>query len=66
MNHLTIYKVSISIFIIVCLYLIQLSSKSEYWSNYTSALWIVFMAICVGMYFIGKYQKRDTSNKDDK
>ena len=66
MDYLTIYRVLISVFIIVCLYLIQLSSKSEYWSNYSSALWIIFMAICAGIYWLGKLQKRDMSNKDNK
>ena len=64
-KSLTIYKILISLFIIGCLYLIQLSSQSVFWNNYTSFLWIIFMLVCVGLYLFNKYQKNNNSNKED-
>ena len=65
-KYLTIYKILISLFIIVGLYLIQLSSRSVFWNNYTSFLWIAFMIICAGLYWFNKYQRNHNSNQDNK
>ena len=48
-------------FIIGCLYIIQLSSQSEKYSGYTSALWIAFMFLCLGLYWL---RKKININKD--
>ena len=50
-------------FIIGCLYIIQLSSHSEKYSGYTSALWIafMFMFLCLGLYWL---RKKININKD--
>ena len=51
-------------FIIGSLYLIQLSSHSEFLSNYTSLFWIIFMFICFGLYWLRK-DKMNKKNEED-